>query len=68
MNKTTLARLAKNPHYKLNPKQQEELAGEDRQPMETFGGFDIHDTALPLHPTSPPRSNRISKKTKQKQE
>jgi len=66
MNRDTLERLARNPHYKLSAKQKEELAKIDRKPMVEFGVPPIHNTDLPIHETGQETRTRTSKKTTKK--
>lgn len=68
MNRETLERLARNPHYKLSAKQKEELAKIDRKPMVEFGVPSIHNTDLPIHETGQERTVRTSKKTIKKKD
>lgn len=67
MNKATLEKLAKNPHYKLTPEQEAELGSQNRQPMTAIGEFDRHNTDLPIHPTSP-QVSQVNKRRKAKSE
>jgi DNA-binding PadR family transcriptional regulator len=49
MNIETLKMLSKNPHYKLTPKQKEELA--ERKPMVEFGVPNLHNNTFEKHET-----------------
>lgn len=52
MDKETLLRLSRNPHYKLSDKQKEELARTQRVQMIQFGEPDLHNQSIPKHDTS----------------
>lgn len=68
MNKQTLERLAKNPHYKPGSKQV--IEPEDKkEPMAQFGNFEQHSTDFERHQTEPRVEQiNIAKKGKRKNE
>lgn len=49
MDRRTLERLKKNPHYKMTPKQEEELAYMEKTPMVSFGKVPTHDNSFDKH-------------------
>lgn len=60
MNKYTLEKLKKNPHYKISAAQLQDLEDEEREPMteigtavKTFGELSKHVTDIPKHPVRP---------------
>lgn len=63
MNKSTLDRLAQNPHYKLSEKQQAEQQKVNRPPMASFGGFDRNTNEFQTHPNEPKPQSMPSKRS-----
>lgn len=50
MDKATIERLKKNPHYKPTPGQ---LVPDEEDNVRTFGILPKHNTVIPKHPTGP---------------
>jgi hypothetical protein len=49
MDKETLLKLKKNPHYKMSREQKISLSNLTRRPMIEFGSLPKHDNTLNIH-------------------